>query len=469
MNRREVVRAGRYLILAAAFISDPVFAWESDVHYGLTKWLALQAGFAEQEAEAVAKGTWDKDHGINDPVHLVWHYACLGSSDVHASKLVRDSHFPSFAKLPGKPKTRVVEAGGKAAVREARHEVEDIHGGQHEFDLEKFGAALHPLQDSWSHRGVPDTPVPLFCNSMLTWGHPEARGGYKSHNADLTYQWPDDTQQAAQATYQFMQTYLTNRGRSNAAKPWQALEKEVKEFGKLTTKLGKERWFARHGFKNMDFLQEINLEDGEQPSTYPAHLSRPLSKALPDSLKALSGRGVSPEVSKFFSDLFAAWMTEKDFMRFQARLQSMGAIKDSMAPKPTPFERFTSETAAAQLWIWRLRDHGLVNKLGHSRIGMEGGAAFDTLMSATMRPGALADFGSVEKALLPIGEGAPPYLIVLLSMEATGFGSSERIQTAPQYGALARLKNAPHDLLMVIASETNGKLGVDGLYWTIDH
>lgn len=468
MNRREVGLAGQYLILAATCISDPVFAWESDVHYGLTKWLAIQAGFAEQEAEAVAKGTWDKDHGINDPVQLVWHYACLGSSDVQASKLVRDSHFPSFAKLPGEPKTREVEAGGKAAVREARHEVDDIHGGQQEFDLEKFGAALHPLQDSWSHRGVPDTPVPRLCNSTLTWGHPEARGGYKSHNADLTYQWPDDTQQAAQATYQLMQTYLTNRGRSNAAKPWQAIEKEVKEFGELKTKLGKERWFARHGFKNIDFLQEITLEDGEQPYTYSARLSRLLSKGLPDSLKALAGRGVPPEVSKFFVDLFAAWMTEKDFMRFQARLQSMGAIKDSIAPKPTPFEGFTSKTAAAQLWIWRLRDHGVVNKLGHGS-GMESGAAFDNLMSATMRPGALADFGSVEQALLPMGEGAPAYLIVLLPMETPGIGSSERTQTASHYGALARLKNAPHDLLMVIASETKGKLGLDGLYWTIDH
>ena len=31
-------------------------AWEKDLHYGLTKWLAYEAGFSLDDAETVAKG-----------------------------------------------------------------------------------------------------------------------------------------------------------------------------------------------------------------------------------------------------------------------------------------------------------------------------------------------------------------------------------------------------------------------------
>src|SRR6476469_10966371 len=123
----NMTKSARLLLIAMLMSAHAAFAWESDVHYGLTKWLAIQAGFPEQDAELVAKGTWDRDHGINDAVHLVIHYACFGR-DEQASELVRDSHFPSFTNLPADAKARAVEAGSKAATRQVRQEIQDAGG-----------------------------------------------------------------------------------------------------------------------------------------------------------------------------------------------------------------------------------------------------------------------------------------------------------------------------------------------------
>jgi hypothetical protein len=450
-----------YLVLSAMLLfAQPVFGWESDVHYGLTKWLALQAGFSEPDAEIIAKGTWDRDHGINDAVHLVIHYACL-RRDAQASKLVRDSHFPSFANLPAEVKAREVEAGGKAASREVRQEILDT-GGNHRFDLEKFGAALHPLQDSWSHAGVPDPPLRLVCDRELSWGHPVTRGGYGSHDADLTYKWPHDTRLTAKITYEFMQAFLNKIDASQAGKPWDTIEKEVRDFGAADTKFAKEKWFKGHGFTTTEFLDDINLEDGEKAYAPTARLMRPSTKGLPDSMKAVS-QVVPSEVQAFYASLFEAWTTEKDLMRFQGRLLKLGAINPGGKSDGPTLEGGKPDTLAAQLWTWRLRDHGLANKLGHGR------GDFEMLMSATMRQEAMAEYKNVEEGLVPLGEGAPPYVIVPLSINAKEVKQPDQLQSRPIYGALARFKNAPHDLVIVIASENNGKLRIEGVYWTIDH
>src|SRR2546428_8821266 len=80
----------------------PAGAWEADVHYGLTKWIAIQAGFTENAAERAAQKTVAADEGILDARHLVFWYACV-SRDVNASQLVKDYHFPTAADLPSPP------------------------------------------------------------------------------------------------------------------------------------------------------------------------------------------------------------------------------------------------------------------------------------------------------------------------------------------------------------------------------
>ena len=57
----------RWLILLAAItlvLASGAEAWESDVHFGLTYWLALQAGFTDDAARLVAEADLSLDRGI---------------------------------------------------------------------------------------------------------------------------------------------------------------------------------------------------------------------------------------------------------------------------------------------------------------------------------------------------------------------------------------------------------------------
>ena len=64
--------------------ATPALAWEDDVHFGLTKWLALQAGYPDKLAHLLASRNVGADEGILDARKLVFWYACL-SKDENAS------------------------------------------------------------------------------------------------------------------------------------------------------------------------------------------------------------------------------------------------------------------------------------------------------------------------------------------------------------------------------------------------
>src|SRR5215467_8930849 len=89
----------------------PAGAWEADVHYGLTKWLALQAGYTEEQAGWIADGDLGMDHSpLTDAVHATIISACIGT-DPTGSRRVHDFHFPSEANAADEPKNRVVKPG----------------------------------------------------------------------------------------------------------------------------------------------------------------------------------------------------------------------------------------------------------------------------------------------------------------------------------------------------------------------
>jgi len=46
-------------------------AWEADVHFGLTRWLAVQAGFSAPQADAIATGNQRVDFGAMETMLLV--------------------------------------------------------------------------------------------------------------------------------------------------------------------------------------------------------------------------------------------------------------------------------------------------------------------------------------------------------------------------------------------------------------
>jgi hypothetical protein len=73
------MKAGRALGLAAACaFGTSASAWESDVHYGLTRWLALRAGFDAAQAQAIALGDQRQDGGLMDTLTLTPEVACTG-------------------------------------------------------------------------------------------------------------------------------------------------------------------------------------------------------------------------------------------------------------------------------------------------------------------------------------------------------------------------------------------------------
>src|SRR5436190_23624915 len=51
------------LVLGIFLVPGSVAAFERDVHFGLTKWLALQAGFNVPQADAIATGDQRVDSG----------------------------------------------------------------------------------------------------------------------------------------------------------------------------------------------------------------------------------------------------------------------------------------------------------------------------------------------------------------------------------------------------------------------
>src|SRR5580765_5328973 len=142
------------LALGAAF---PVHPYESDVHFGLTLWLAQKAGYSDWQARAIATGDFRVDSGLMSTLALLPEYACTVRDEALARE-IQKRHYPSKAKVPADPRERLVEPGSTAA-REALTETLQAAKGHEAEYLGLLGAALHPLQDSWAHSGVPAVPA----------------------------------------------------------------------------------------------------------------------------------------------------------------------------------------------------------------------------------------------------------------------------------------------------------------------
>ena len=83
-------------------VSTSLSAFESDVHYGLTEWLALQAGFDERAATTIATGDQRSDSGDMQYIELIFAYACIGKDDL-GSRHAGQYHYPSAGTVPGAP------------------------------------------------------------------------------------------------------------------------------------------------------------------------------------------------------------------------------------------------------------------------------------------------------------------------------------------------------------------------------
>src|SRR6266550_2888174 len=102
------------MAVMASLGGERALAWEKDVHYGLTLWLSLQAGFSKEDAMEIARLTQAEDEGHVTPATDMQTLALM-FGDESASRTVSRKHFPTSGKMNVKPKLRPVEAGGPAA------------------------------------------------------------------------------------------------------------------------------------------------------------------------------------------------------------------------------------------------------------------------------------------------------------------------------------------------------------------
>jgi hypothetical protein len=448
---------GLLLVSALLIAPTPATAFESDVHYGLTDWLALQAGFDPLQAQIIATGDQRVDSGDMQYIDLVAMYACLGKDEIGARR-AGEHHYPSAGNVPGPPETREVFPDSSAA-RKAALSVITVPPSQAPYRLFQLGEALHILQDSWAHQGVPSVPQlgddRFPCDSGLTWGHPETRGGPASHRADLTMYWPADTVAMAQAIYEILTHYPPISSTQRNARNWDEVRGELDDFIKAPTKTEKGRWFAAHAMKDVSFLEGISLPDGAEAFLlhWPGRKLPPLS--TPESRQ----HAIDAGLLDFYNRFFARWLDTDDFA---ALVAEFSGAPDASGEKAAATK--SRKDLESRLKLWRLRDHGSVADLALRRepLTAQERASIDAMAK---QPSAYARYVPISSAyypLLPYGDDVSPLLPYFIGMLSPHDGH-------PQAIAVTKLRHAPYDIVGVISENINDQWRVTSIVSTVDH
>jgi hypothetical protein len=483
-----------FLLLAQPAVEQAT-ASEADVHYGLTYWLARKAGFSKQYAEKVAAGDYAADQGRYNPAPWVVALHIILDGDVGAAKAVRNTHFASFQDLPAPPSKRKVEPNSPAARKAAAASVKPSPEEPLDFSLDNLGFALHPLQDSWAHQGVPDIPFrPAYqVHPELSFGHPADRGGWLFHNADITCLdgHPKEVVAAAKATYEFLLEFLKTHPTARAVKPvdWAVLEPKVLEFARACTKEQKLRWFksdenvpfADYGDQN--FVQTISVP-GIIPTIGEVLTPAPAPKEHRDSVwRNLRRAYVSPEQRDTIQRFFDNWLVKQDipatlqFLDIQALTTEDLRASESAVSKvvtgesvalPREVEKNASVEEAVRTWaakflvLWLVEDHGLVNQMGHGLPDTKeyGGLPADTKkLSDSFR---LVTYKSLDDAIYApesLEGNALPYFL--------GETLSPEIPLGRATVVAFQFKRLPNDTLLLFFSQTPNGWKVSRMYWIV--
>jgi hypothetical protein len=454
MRRTFALRAVAAMSVTLIYGANAI-GFENDVHFGLTQWLALQAGFSAPQAEAIALGNSRVDSGDMQFVDLAFDYACL-APDPEASRNVARHHFATGGATPGPPGSRAVAAGSPPALQ-AVEEVMKAPPSHAGLMLFRLGYGLHALQDSWSHQGTPDVPqIPgqLFtCDPTLAWAHPESRGGWNAHRADLTMHWPADTMAMAKATYDVLTRYPPI-GAARAPRDWSRLSPALDGFIKAATKTEKRAWFVAHGISDAAFLEGTSLKDGAERFGLQS-----TGRKLPRLPSAQSRQHhVAADVLDFYSGFFAEWMTSGDLdaLAGASVAPASGGRSDGFAP-------MGKRELAARLKLWRIRDHGAAAELAHTpRLSPRQLSAVDALAKAQ----GLVRYDSPTDALFPLvtkGKEASPLLPFIVGDAPPSERGQRRVV------ATAKLRHAPNDIVAVVAQRIDDRWRVISIAAAVDH
>jgi hypothetical protein len=444
------------LLVLLACVSMPARAAESDVHFGLTRFLAIQAGFDEGQADAIGFGNQRVEAGDMQYVALLFDYACLARDTELAAEVAARS-YPAAASAPRPSAQRGVAAGGDAALAAVR-KLDSIQPSQAGFRLYQLGEALHVLQDSFSHQGVPDTPqvAALFpCDAEMSWAHPRARGGWNSHAADLTHRWPADTLEMAKATYAALLRYPAIGTTPRQPAPWAKVAPLLDGFIKANTKAAKQAWFKAQGFEDTSFLAGTSLRDGAAPFELEWD-----GRHLPPLQEVQSRQhDTDPALLEFFSRFFNEWLGSDDFDKL-ARAHGAPAAGPGGADKNAALTEL-----AARLRLWRMRDHGAVAELAHAPARL-GAVQLAELARLARAPKALARYAQPAEALFPLvtnTKAASPLLPFIVRQAPNSAAGNARAV------AVAKLKHAPYDSIGVVGEQIGGRWKIVGIVGAVDH
>jgi hypothetical protein len=165
--------------------------YERDVHFTLTKYLAIKAGFTPAQALQIATANQGTDENPNTSPY----------AGIQARK---DYHFVTKERL-----SQMYEAAYASG------------------NLELFGQFLHALQDSYSHAGY----------------GPGLGHFWKGHAPDKTYNDPEKANTMAEDTYKHMLLFLNSLGK-NVPDRWDKFKTRVDQFNRAKTIREKERILA---------------------------------------------------------------------------------------------------------------------------------------------------------------------------------------------------------------------------------
>jgi hypothetical protein len=448
------------VLLSALAAFTPAEAYEADVHFGLTKWLALQAGFDDGQAESIAIGDQRVDSGSMDNLEAVLEYACVGRFD-DVARDVQRRHFPSSTKLPAAPAERAVVAGG-AAAREHLSKLLSVAAGKEDVLLAHLGVALHALQDSWSHAGVPGVPTlgaGLRCDGTLASGHADNRGGPDAHDADLTHKYPADIAPMAKATYEALVAYPRVRKIARDAAPWEKVAAELEAFARARTKTDKRDWFTEHRIEETGFLAGISIPDGPRPGTLVFE-----GRRLPPLRGPTSNQHDAPDdVKRFFDALLRRWLGSEPIDDLVAEVAEAATPASDAKGK----RRLTAaeRELAARLKLWKLKDHGSAAQLAHEAAPFSA-AQMQAVERLTSPASRFVGPISPEIAFFPLlakGEYASPLLpYIVRELPPAASGETRMI-------AIARPVHAPYDTLGFVVQAKSGRWVLVDVVAAIDH
>lgn len=450
-------------------LTGAVYGWEADLHYGLTKWLAVKAGFSLDHAELIAAGNESADETpVLAATSIMKSYVCLKfQPSAEASRHLQRHHFPSGGFVPSLPQKRVVLVGNPGGItggnRWAHQEaIVPWMNAAPKTMLIRFGSSLHPLSDSYSHQGVPD--VPPLCRKNYAWSHPANRGGWSSHKADWTFLHVTDTIDTSSSIYHYMNSFLSTNGtfRTKSSAPWASLLEPIKEFSRGNTAEKKLTWFKSQSNVPWDdfstypcFLRSTSLEGHNK-----VECAKPVTQAQatpPTQESDAIDPPVSTNEPTAFADSFLTdWIVkEVNSSTIIEKYFSVIDVRDSLIQNVSARKK-VNKFAWMQVLVdmWLLEDHGFVAARGHGMPEYEGYTELAGMVRELPRIKA-------EKLSDAIHDpGSPNPFAIWPVSKSFGFGQA--------YAISFKFRHTPRDELIFIASQRKGSWKIVGFTWLVD-